>query len=318
MINKNIELLKEKEYNLITVLGPTAVGKTRFAALLANELESEIISADSRQIYKLMDIGTGKDIEDYFVDGKKVPYYLIDIIDAGEKYNLFEYRKDFFDVFEKILKSKKNIPIMCGGTGLYLESIIKNYELAEVPQNNELRSELEGKSLKELEKILSSLKKLHNTTEIDTPQRAVRAIEIELFKQKNKPVGFDFPKIKSINIGIKLDREKQKHKITKRLNERLENGMIQEVQNLLDSGVSSEVLIYYGLEYKFITLFLLNKMPFDEMKEKLNIAIHQFSKRQMTWFRKMERQGIKIYWIDAEKSFEEKYSQFEEIIKKAE
>ena len=307
----------KKKYNLVTVLGPTAGGKTSFATHLTKLLNTEIISADSRQVYRGMDLGTGKDIDDYFIDGKIIPYHLLNIVDAGEKYNLFQYQKDFFGAFE-IITNKKKIPVLCGGTGLYIDAIVQNYELHEVPQNEKLRNELGEKSLNELAVILHELKQMHNISDIDNKKRAIRAIEIELFNKKHKITPKKYPKINSFNIGIKYNRDIQKQRITKRLNERLKNGMIEEVEGLIKSGVSAETLIYYGLEYKFITNFLLKNITFDEMKEKLNIAIHQFSKRQMTWFRRMEKKGVKINWLEGSLSKQEKIQQLKEIIKKAE
>ncbi len=302
-----------KKFNLLTILGPTAGGKTGFAAYVAYMLDAEILSADSRQVYRGMDIGTGKDLDDYIVNGKQIPYHLIDIADAGEKYNLFRYQKDFFKAYEDIVKRGK-LPLMCGGTGLYIDAIVRNYKLVEVPPNKELRQELEQKSLDELTQILASLKKLHNTTEIDTKKRAIRAIEIELYLQKNPDKRPDYPEIKSLNIGVKFDRASQKRRITERLKQRLENGMVDEVKHLIDSGVSVETLIYYGLEYKFITLYLTGKISYDEMFRKLEIAIHQFSKRQMTFFRRMERLGQKIYWIDGYLPTEKKFERLLEIV----
>jgi tRNA dimethylallyltransferase len=305
-----------KKHNLITVLGPTAVGKTTFAAHLAKCLNAEVISADSRQVYRKMDLGTGKDIDDYTIDGYKVPYHLIDIVDAGKKYNLFQYQKDFFSTYE-VLNSKNIIPVLCGGTGLYLDAIIRNYKLQEVPANTELRKQLEDKSLKELSEILKSHKELHNVTEIDTKKRAIRAIEIEIYNKENKIVENFFPKIRSLNVGIKYDRATIKNRISTRLTERLEKGMILEVENLIKEGVSTETLIYYGLEYKYITLYLLKVMSFQEMSKKLEISIHQFSKRQMTWFRKMEREGVEILWIDGYLNIKDKISQLIDKIEKA-
>ncbi len=311
------EILKNfrKKFNLLTILGPTAGGKTGFAAYVACQLNAEILSADSRQVYRGMDIGTGKDLDDYIVNGKQIPYHLIDIADAGEKYNLFRYQKDFFTAYEDIV-SRGKLPLMCGGTGLYIDAIVRNYKLVEVQPNPELRQELEQKSLDELAEILASLKKLHNTTEIDTKKRAIRAIEIELYLQKNPDKRPDFPEIKSLNIGVKFDRTSQKRRITERLKQRLENGMIDEVKRLIDSGVDVGTLIYYGLEYKFVTLYLTSKISYDEMFRKLEIAIHQFSKRQMTFFRRMERLGQKIYWLDGYLPTEKKFERLIEIIEK--
>ncbi len=300
----------KNKYNLITVLGPTAGGKTEFAAHLANRLDTEIISADSRQVYRKMDIGTGKDIADYVVDGKQIPYHLIDILDAGEKYNLFNFQRDFFKIYETVTQKGK-IPVMCGGTGLYVDAVVSNYELNEVPENKKLREELNEKSLDELADILRSYKKLHNVSEIDTKKRAVRAIEIEIYNKSHPKIEQNFPTINSLNIGIKFDRESQKRRIAERLEQRLAEGMVEEVRGLMADGVDSEILLYYGLEYKFVTLFLLGKLTYDEMKEQLRIAICQFSKRQMTWFRRMEKNGVKIYWLDGYASLADKLKRFE-------
>ncbi len=296
----------DKKYNLITVLGPTAGGKTSFATNLATDFDGEIISADSRQVYRGMDIGTGKDIDEYAFNGKKIPFHLIDILNAGEKYNVFQFQKDFFRAFDKIKKNKKTA-IMCGGTGMYLEAIIKNYKLVEVPENTILREDLKNKSIEELKEILISLKKVHNTTEFDTAKRAIRAIEIETYYKENPKIIIEYPKINSYVIGIKHERSIQRKRITERLHQRLREGMIDEVETLIKKGVPTETLIYYGLEYKFITLYLLGKLSYDEMVEKLNIAIHQFAKRQMTWFRRMEKKGTKINWFYSYEEFTKNY-----------
>lgn len=298
-------MTQKSEYNLITVLGATAGGKTSFAAHLASELDTEIISADSRQVYKGMDVGTGKDIEDYTVNGKQIPFHLIDIVDAGYKYNVFEYQSDFLKAFETI-SAKAKTPILAGGSGMYLEAVLKGYKLINAPINQELRDELSEKSLPELSRMLSKLKDLHNTSDIDTKKRAVRAIEIELYCKNNPHVTTDFPKINSLVLGIKFDRDSRRRRITARLKERLKTGMIDEVKRLLESGISSENLIYYGLEYKFITQHIIGELSYQEMFEKLNTAIHQFAKRQMTWFRRMERQGAKIHWFDGYEAMEKK------------
>jgi tRNA dimethylallyltransferase len=313
--NKTNDLLiaPETKYNLIIVLGPTASGKTRFAAELAIYLNSEIISADSRQIYRRMDLGTGKDYNDYMIGETNVPVHLIDIHEPGYKYNVFEYQKDFFSVFE-MLKKKNKTPILCGGTGMYIEAVTKGYKLISVPVNEPLRKNLEGKSLEKLEEILSSYKKLHNKTDTDTIKRAVRAIEIEEYILHNPEYDYNLPKIYPIFVGIKYDRLKRRERITQRLKERLENGMIEEVQSLLDEGIKPEDLIYYGLEYKYITQFLMNMINYEEMFYHLNIAIHQFAKRQMTWFRKMEREGCLIHWLEGELPLSDKISRTIEII----
>ena len=286
---------KNSKYNLITILGPTATGKTGIAANLAAYLKGEIISADSRQVYRGMDLGTGKDYEDYFVDGIEIPSHLVDIEDAGVHYNVYRFQTDFIKVFDEI-QSRNKFPILCGGSGLYLEAILKNYRLIEVPPNKVLRKELEGKNLNELTEILKNLKpKLHNHTDVETDRRAVRAIEIEKYYAENPKTDTSFPEINSLNIGIDFDRKLRRERITKRLKQRLEDGMLDEVRKLLDSGLTPGQLIYYGLEYKFLTLHLTGELSFDEMFAKLEIAIHQFAKRQMTWFRGMEKRGTKIH-----------------------
>ena len=295
---------------MITILGPTASGKTPVAAHLAAEIGGEIISADSRQVYRRMDIGTGKDIGDYTVDGRQIPFHLIDICEPGTKYNLFEYQQDFFDAYEKI-KSRGAVPILCGGTGLYIEAVLKGYRLSPVPQNPQLRDELEGKSLEELTRMLSGLKQktgsnMHNTTDVDSCQRAIRAIEIESYNLHHPMPKRELPPVDSLIIGIDIDRELRREKITRRLKARLEEGMVEEVKALLDEGIPAGDLIYYGLEYKFITEYLTHQLSYDEMYERLEIAIHQFAKRQMTWFRGMERRGFTIHWVGATLSMEEK------------
>ncbi len=283
---------------LITILGPTASGKTTFAANLAHSIDGEIISADSRQIYRGMDIGTGKDLSDYFIEGEAIPYHLIDIREAGEKYTLFEYQRDFHDAYADIL-SRKKPPILCGGTGLYIESVLKGYNLPDVPANIKLRESLQTKTLEELTEILRGYRPLHNITDTDTKKRAIRAIEIEDFRAKQDSSERDFPPIESYVLGVKIDRELRRKKISERLKARLDEGMIDEVKSIIDSGVSPDDLIYYGLEYKFVTLYVIGNISFKEMHDGLEVAIHQFAKRQMTWFRGMEKRGIKINWIDA-------------------
>lgn len=295
-------------YELITILGPTASGKTPFAAALAAQLNTEIISADSRQVYRGMTLGTGKDLADYTVNGQQIPHHLIDICDPGEKYNVFEFQHDFHHVFAEI-KEKGKLPILCGGTGMYIESVLKGYKLLDVPVNPELREQLQSKSLAELEVILSTYKKLHNKTEVDSAQRAIRAIEIEEYYLTQDPQQRDFPPINSLIIGVDIDRELRRQKISKRLKSRLDEGMVEEVEMLLKSGVAADDLIYYGLEYKFLTLYVVGKLSYQEMYDQLEIAIHQFAKRQMTWFRGMERRGFQIHWIDAELPLSEKIGQ---------
>lgn len=303
---------------MITILGPTASGKTDIAAHLAAELSAEIISADSRQVYRRMDIGTGKDLADYVVDGKPVPYHLIDIVEPGTKYNLFEYQRDFLEAYNDIRSRGKNV-ILCGGTGLYIESVLKGYRLIPVPENKELRHELEGKSLLELTSILERLKaennsNMHNSTDVDTPKRAIRAIEIEMAYKEAPVEERTFPKIDNVIIGVGIDRDLRRRKITRRLDQRLKDGMVDEVKSLLDSGIPADDLIYYGLEYKFVTEYILGKTTFEEMRRSLEIAIHQFAKRQMTWFRGMERRGFTIHWIDAADSMEEKINEIKKVL----
>lgn len=292
-------------YQLITILGPTASGKTTFAAALAERLDTEIISADSRQIYRSMDLGTGKDLADYTVNGKNIPYHLIDICDPGYKYNVFEYQHDFYRAYQAI-KEKGKLPILCGGTGLYIEAVLKGYKLLDVPQNPELRELLKDKPLAELEQILAGYKVLHNKTDVDTAQRAIRAIEIEEYYKNEAPDSNEYEPVNSLVIGIHIDRELRREKISRRLRARLDEGMVEEVRNIIASGVDPEDLIYYGLEYKFLTLYVIGKLSYEEMVSQLEIAIHQFAKRQMTWFRGMERRGCKIQWIDASLPTEEK------------
>jgi tRNA dimethylallyltransferase len=293
------------KYDLITVLGPTASGKTAFASSLAAAIGGEILSADSRQVYRGMDIGTGKDLKDYEIDGKHIPYHLIDIVDAGYKYNVFEFQTDFLKAYNEV-NSRGNMPIMCGGTGLYLESILKGYRLIPVPENPELRESLQGKTLSELTEILKSYKTLHNTTDVDTTKRAIRAIEIEEYYKQHSVEANSFPKVNSLIVGIDISRELRRERITNRLISRLEEGMITEVEKLLQSGISADDLIYYGLEYKYVTLYLTGKLEYRYMVQELEVAIHQFAKRQMTWFRGMERRGLHIEWLPYQDSMEEK------------
>lgn len=292
-------------YDLITILGPTASGKTPFAAALAAELNTEIISADSRQIYRAMDLGTGKDLVDYTVDGRQIPYHLIDIVEPGYKYNVFEYQRDFLKAYEAI-KQKGRLPVLCGGTGMYLESVLKGYKLMPVPENPELRTRLADKSLDELTKMLQRYKTLHNSTDVDTVKRAIRAIEIEEYYAAHPVDEREFPQLNSLIIGVNIDRELRREKITRRLKQRLEDGMVDEVKRLLAQGIPAEDLIYYGLEYKYLTLYAIGELSYEEMFSQLEIAIHQFAKRQMTWFRGMERRGFTIHWIDATLPMEEK------------
>ena len=313
---------------MITILGPTASGKTPLAAALASEIGGEILSADSRQVYRRMDIGTGKDLADYTITNNHepitnkqepitIPYHLIDICEPGTKYNLFQYQQDFYDAYRDVV-SRGAVPILCGGTGLYIEAVLKGYRLSPVPQNPELRARLENKSLDELTQMLVALKEqngstMHNKTDVDSCQRAIRAIEIEEYNLHTPMPKRELPPIDSLIIGVNIDRELRREKITRRLKARLEEGMIDEVKGLLDEGIPADDLIYYGLEYKFVTEYLVGKTTYDEMFTRLEIAIHQFAKRQMTWFRGMERRGFQIHWIDATLRMDEKVNRILQI-----
>lgn len=289
------------KYDIITILGPTASGKTSLATRLALMMgNAEIISADSRQVYRGMDIGTGKDLADYEIEGVSIPYHLIDIADAGDKYNLFQFQQDFWNAYNDI-RSRGKFPILCGGTGLYIESVLKSYKMVPVPENTQLRQALEGRSLEELNALLSTYKSLHNTTDVDTPKRAIRAIEIQQYYCEHKIDEREFPSLRSLTIGVNIDRDLRRQKITQRLHDRMKQGMLQEVEGLLQH-VPAEDLMYYGLEYKYLTLCCLGQLTREEMLRQLEIAIHQFAKRQMTWFRGMERRGTPIIWQDASES----------------
>ncbi|MCU0459192.1 MAG: tRNA (adenosine(37)-N6)-dimethylallyltransferase MiaA [Bacteroidales bacterium] len=292
-------------YDILVITGPTATGKTRLAALVADQLGGEVISADSRQVYRGMDIGTGKDLSDYTVDGRMVPVHMLDIVDAGYRYNVYEYQRDFLKVFED-LSARGAFPVVCGGSGMYVDSIVSGYRLVQVPVNTQLRALLAGRSLEELTEILSKYKSLHNKTDVDTVKRAVRAIEIADY-YAGHPVGQKpFPVRNPLVTAVFVDRETRRQRISDRLRKRLEEGMIEEVQRLLAGGIHPDDLIYYGLEYKYITLYLMNRLSRDEMVQKLEIEIHRFAKRQMTWFRGMERRGIAINWIDGQLTDNEK------------
>ena len=289
---------------MITILGPTASGKTAIAARLAHDIGGEILSADSRQVYRGMDIGTGKDLADYTVDGHPVPYHLIDIADAGTKYNLFQYQQDFRTAYEDIV-GRGATPILCGGTGLYIEAVVKGYALSPVPQNPVLRQQLEGKTLDELTDMLRGLKRqsgsaMHNTTDVDSCQRAVRAIEIETYNLEHATELRQMPAIDTTIIGVGVDRDVRRRKITDRLDRRLREGMVDEIRGLLDRGINPDDLTYYGLEYKYVTEYVTGRLGYGEMRRQLEIAIHQFAKRQMTWFRGMERRGLTIHWVDGQ------------------
>jgi tRNA dimethylallyltransferase len=289
--------LFDTQYNLITILGPTASGKTTLAAHLSHRIGGEIISADSRQVYRGMDLGTGKDLADYTVDGNTIPAHLINIADAGYKYNVYEFQKDFVRAYKSI-ETRSKTPILCGGSGLYIEAVLKGFELISVPENSDLRNNLNAKTHDELVDILTNYRKLHNQTDTCNRKRLLRAIEIEDYICKNEPKESNFPSINSLVFGVRFPRNQERARITERLKDRLNSGMIDEVKSLIDSGVATTDLIYYGLEYKWITLYLIDQVDYSTMFEKLNTAIHQFAKRQMTWYRRMERNGIDINWID--------------------
>lgn len=293
------------KYDMVTVLGATASGKTGLATNLAYRLNGEVISADSRQVYRGMSIGTGKDIEEYTVNNKKIPYHLIDIADAGYQYNVYEYQRDFLKIYDN-LKKREVFPVLCGGSGMYIEAVLKGYKLIQVPVNEERRKELGKKSLEELTEILESFKSLHNTSDIENKKRALRAIEIEEYYRENPGIDLSFPKIESLIVGVKFDRESRRRRITARLKQRLDEGMLKEVETLMSKGLKPEELTYYGLEYKYLTNYITGEISYDEMFQKLNTAIHQFAKRQMTWFRKMEREGFEIHWLDGYMSLDEK------------
>jgi tRNA dimethylallyltransferase len=304
---------QEIPYDLLVITGPTASGKTALAAAIAARVDGEVISADSRQVYRGMDIGTGKDLDDYIVDGRKIPSHLIDIADPGYKYNVFEYQRDFLKVYEDMFKRGK-FPVVCGGSGMYIDSIVSGYKLVEVPPDKVMRGDLEKKPMEELIAILRSFKSLHNVTDVDTKKRAVRAIEIEKYyaSQGNKVTSF--PKVKALITGVDFDRDSRRKRISERLRERLDNGMVDEVKELMKRGISDEELIYYGLEYKYITLYLTGKLGYDEMFKTLETGIHRFAKRQMTWFRGMERKGIKIHWLDGYEPMDEKVERIIQLL----
>lgn len=299
------------KYDMITILGPTASGKTTLAAHLAASLQGEIISADSRQVYRRMDLGTGKDLDDYRIDGVQVPYHLIDICEPGTQYNVYEYQKDFKKVWRE-LQERQVLPVLCGGTGLYLESVLRGYRMDTVPENTPLRESLAGKSLEELTALLSTYKTLHNKTDVDSVKRAIRAIEIAEYYRTHPVDQTEMPPLNSLVIGIDIPRELRRSRISARLKQRLDEGMIDEVRSLLAEGIPADNLIYYGLEYKFLTLHVLGQLSYEEMYHQLEIAIHQFAKRQMTWFRGMERRGVCIHWIDGTQPLEEKVRQIVE------
>ncbi len=297
--------MKGSQYDMVTILGPTASGKTEVAVNIAYQIDGEVISADSRQVYREMDLGTGKDIDEYRINGADVPYHMIDIAEPGYQYNVFEFQRDFLKVYDEI-KEREKFPVLCGGSGMYLEAILKGYRLIQVPVNEQRRSELQLLTLDELVELLKSYKSINNTSDTENKKRAVRAIEIEEFCISHPGTDLSFPMINSLIVGVKYDRDSRRRRITARLKQRLENGMVEEVEKLLAKGLKPDDLIYYGLEYKYLTNYIQGELSFDEMFEGLNVAIHQFAKRQMTWFRKMEREGFKIRWLDGYMPISEK------------
>jgi tRNA dimethylallyltransferase len=304
---------KEINFDLLVLTGPTAAGKTALAAMVASLTGAEIISADSRQIYRGMDIGTGKDLSEYIINGRLVPFHLIDIAEPGYKYSVFEYQRDFLKVYSELC-SRGVLPIVCGGSGMYIDSIVSGYRLAEVPPDHSFREEHEKMSMEELTAILKTYRELHNVTDLDTKKRVVRAIEIERFYAAREGSVTSFPRLRSLVVGVSIDRDARRAKISQRLRDRLDNGMIDEVKRLMDNGVSSETLIYYGLEYKYITQYLTGVISFEEMFSRLETEIHRFAKRQMTWFRGMERKGTEIHWIDSLLPMEDKAQQILKLL----
>lgn len=300
---------------LLTIIGPTASGKTNFGVAIARHLNGEIISGDSRQVYRGMDLGTGKDINEYSEGGRNIPFHLIDIANAGEKYNVYRYQNDFFDAFHKVL-SNNSLPILCGGTGMYIEAVLKGYKLINVPPDKKFRRWCDEQSFEQLVQELKKLKDLHNSTDIDTKKRVIRALEIERYYACHPEIEVDLPKFDYFILGIDVDREIRRNRITNRLNARLEEGMVEEVRSLIEQGIPADDLIYYGLEYKYVTQHVIGQLSYDEMKEQLNIAIHQFAKRQMTWFRGMERRGFTIHWVNGNENLEVMLEQGLGILKK--
>ena len=307
--------LSMQNFDLITILGPTACGKTKLAVALADRIGGEILSADSRQVYRGMDIGTGKDLADYDINGQRIPYHLIDIAEPGSKYNVYEFQGDFLKAYKEVV-SRGVQPIMCGGTGLYLESVLRGYRLIPVPENPELRKSLEGKSLAELTEILKGYKTLHNTTDVDTCKRAIRAIEIEECYRNTPVEAGAFPTLRSLNIGVDISRDMRRELISSRLEKRINEGMVDEIKGLLNRGIPAEDLIYYGLEYKYVTLYVTGQLEYKYLLQELEVAIHQFAKRQMTWFRGMERRGIHIEWIPFEWPTDKKVDRIVELMEK--
>ncbi len=291
--------------DLVVITGPTATGKTLLAANLAARLGGEVISADSRQVYRGMDLGTGKDLDDFLVDGMMVPFHQIDIADPGYEYNVYEFQRDFLQAYAEI-KSRNKKPVLCGGTGLYIEAAIGGYRLQKVPENPALRKKLDTMEMKELVAMLGRLKTLHNITDTTDRERLLRAIEIASHEREHKAGSFDYPEINAKIFGIWFDRPVLRRRITHRLEQRIAEGMVKEVEGLIGQGLKPDQLMFYGLEYRYLTHYVTGKISYDEMFRKLNTAIHQFAKRQVTWFRRMEKKGYDIHWIDGELPLESK------------
>lgn len=303
-----------KTYDLIVVLGPTASGKTSFAARLAYEFQGEVISADSRQVYRDMDIGTGKDYSDYQVEGSRVAYHLVDIVDPGQRYNVYAFQQDFLRVYNE-LRRRQRMPVLCGGSGLYIEAVLKGYRLLHVPPDPRLREDLSHKTLDDLQDMLKGYQlNLHNTTDLTTRKRAIRAIEIARYYASHPEEDVAYPRIHPFILGIRYDRPAQRRMITQRLKQRLKEGLVDEVKHLMDRGLSREDLEYYGLEYRYLVRYLEGELDEEQMFSQLNTAIHQFAKRQMTWFRRMERNGFVIHWLDGHMSMDDKLSRARKLL----
>lgn len=310
------DFMEKGKLDLVTVLGHTAAGKTAFAAQLANRIGGEIISADSRQVYRGMDIGTGKDYEDYLVGGKRIPSHLLDILDAGYEYNVYLFKQDFQRIYIDI-KDRNIIPVLCGGSGLYIESVLRDYQMLQVPKNPELRVDLEKKSDQELVEIIRLYGPLHNVTDTVIRKRMIRAIEIAMFQATRLGEPVDGQELIPLVLGIEYERLIRRNRITGRLKMRLENGLVEEVERLLQQGISADKMDYYGLEYRYVTRYILKEYTYDEMFGRLNTAIHQFAKRQMTYFRGMERRGVEIHWLEGQLPMEEKLDKALELFQAA-
>ena len=297
-------MIKTPSKKLVVVTGPTATGKTRLAACIAARCNGEIISADSRQVFRGMDIGSGKDLSDYVVDGVEVPYHLVDIADPGYEYNVFEFQHDFWKIYNQIIKKGKQ-PFLCGGTGLYIEAVLKGYRFNKADVNTSLRDKLQHYTHQQLEAMLTGFRPLHNSTDTTSRERLIRAIEIEVVQKEAKAPPFDSDILRPEIFALNFERLELRRRITLRLEQRLQNGMLDEINKLLSGGVKPEQLQFYGLEYRYATRYVVGEISYQQMFDALNTAIHQFSKRQTTWFRRMERQGMHIHWLDGARPMEE-------------